>query len=324
MRSDDMMKPQLTLLLALLLPALAHAEYDELTELKRSSQTALQKSADRLSNVDLKFEGVVNFGKALKTVEDPAKADVAQLTVTNKDYWRAVLEMAPTDPSILYAHAHLHAARGETAYADAYFLLGSLTMGPDFKAEVTRYQDLKAKLDKRVARGLQVGIQHHDQEEYAESLTAYDEVIAQHPNCAWAYYEKGYSYLMMGKDDPQLEKKRGEMYAACRQRDPFYWRAYQGSDQKVIRGLLVLGRKVLPFVSGKQRDVPALKAFAEGCEEIELHQFAAHARWQLVQLDSDNIEDHLRAFLDLLPKCGCKEAEFFRSQFKFDDIDLFR
>lgn len=178
------MKTYIAVLLAVFLPLFAHAQYEELATLKKSSQQALQGYAERLSNVNPKFEGVVNFGKALQSIKDAARVDVDRLTVANKDYWRAVLEMAPTDPSILFAHAHLHAARGETARAETYFLLGSLTMGDEFRAEVTRYQELKNKLDKRVARDIQIGIWHHDKGEYSKALEAYDGVISQDPNNA--------------------------------------------------------------------------------------------------------------------------------------------
>jgi tetratricopeptide (TPR) repeat protein len=257
----------------------------------------------------------------LQGTTNASKIKVDQLTSENKDYWRAVLEMAPSDPSILFAHAHLHVARGETARGETYFLLGSLTMDDDLQEELATYQKSKAKLDERVAQDIQKGIELHDKGKYTNALETYDSVISQHTNSAWAFYEKGFSYLMMGSDDPELEKKRAEMYAKCRGRDPFYWKAYQGTDQKVIQQLMILLEKVHPFVSGDKRDLQSLKAFAEGCEEVELFPFAAHARWKLVQLDPKNMETHIKRFLDLLEKCGCKEADFFRKQFNFEKDD---
>lgn len=315
------MKTFATLILTALLPALAQAEYKELTSLKEASHRAIKGYGKRLSGVNPKFEGVVNFGKALQQITDTSKIKVDELTSENKNYWRAVLEMVSTDPSILFAHAHLHIARGETAHAETYLLLGSLTMDDGFREELTAYRKSKARLDERVARDIQKGIEHHDKGEYTKALETYDSVISQHPNSAWAFYEKGFSYLMMGKDDPELEKKRMEMYAKCRQHDPFYWKAYQGSDQKVIQKLTILVKKVHPFVSGEKRDVQSLAAFAEGCEEIELFPFAAHARWKLAQFDRKNMETHIRRFLELLEKCRCKEADFFRKQFKIGKGD---
>jgi len=316
------MRVFLALLLIILLPPLGYAEYEELTTLKDSSSSTVQKHAKQMHRVDPKYEGVVNFGKALLTIEDIDKLDVDQLTVTSKDYWRAVMEMVPSNPAILFAHAHLHSARGETAHAEAYFLLGSLGMSDDFKKEFSEYWKLKTNLDQRLSDELQIGMQYHDKEKYTKALLVYDDVISQHPNSAWAFYQKGFSYLMMGKANPDHERKMKKMFSECRQRDPFYWQAYQGDDQELIRKLIVLGEKVHPFISGEKRDVESLKAFAEGCEEIGLFSFAAHARWKLTLYNSENKYTHVRKFLNLLGKCGCEDVDFFRDQFNLGEDGL--
>ncbi len=313
------MKIFFTILLVIFLSVLVCAEYKELSELKKFSHRAINGYAKRLSNVNPKFEGVVNFGKSLKLIKIDKKINVNKFTVESKDYWRAVLEMARTDPSVLFAHAYIYASRGETAYAEAYFLLGSLTMDDDFQDELNGYNEFKKKLSNRVEREMQIGFQYHDKGEYDKALAKYDEIISQYTNSAWAFYEKGFSYLMKGVVPPQTKNKKEQMYAACRQRDPFYWKAYQGSDKKVNKNLLVLLEKISPFVSGEKRDVKALNAFAEGCEEIEFYPLAAHAHWILASIDHENIDCHIKKFLDFLPKCGCKETDFFRKVFKFDE-----
>jgi tetratricopeptide (TPR) repeat protein len=313
------MKLRLALFFLLSLGCIVRAEYKELTKLKKFSKDALKEYSERLSNVDPKFEGVVNFGKALKRIEDEPDVSIAELTVESRDYWRAVLEMVPTDPSILFAHGYLHTTRGETAYAEIYFMLGSMTMGDEFSGELEEYRNLKAELDKRVEREISKGARYHDKKKYSKALDCYDAVIAEYPNCAWAFYEKGFTYMMMGRDNTELEKQRQQMYSQCRRCDPFYLYSYQGSDQKILDKLMVLGTKVYPFISGEKRDIEAFKAFAEGCEEMELYSFAAHAHWKLIHFDTDNMKDHIRKFLDLLPKSGCKEADFFRSQFNLEE-----
>ena len=306
---------------ALACPA-ASGEYEELTTLKVSSAQMLGQYAGKLAVVDPKFEGVVRFGQALQTVRDPGRADVPKLTYQSKHYWRALLEMVPSDPAILLAHAHLHAARGEIDQADTYFLLGNLTVGRSPRPELRRYERQRRRLMRKVEHGIKRGTRFHDEGKYAKALKAYDQVLAGHPHCAWAFYEKGYAYLMMGKDDPNLAARRAAMYAECRRRDPFYWQAYQGSDPNVLDDLTVLVKKVVPFVTGKQRTLEGLAAFAEGCEAMELYPFAAHARWILTRVDPDHMQQHLKAFVDLIEKCGCDDAEFFRNQFQFDQSKL--
>lgn len=296
--------------------SLAFAEYKDLTALKQYSLGAVKTYGAHLTKVDTKFEGVIDFGKSLKRIGQKKKFDISKRTYRSKYYWRAVLEMDPRDPSILFAHGYLHALRGETAYADMYFLLGSVTMDESHRAELSGYDQLREKLEMRVKKELGTGIAHHDKGEYEKALQVYDRVIAEHPNGAWAYYEKGFSYMLMGKDRKSYEKKMEKMFKACRERDPFFWQAYQGSDQKVIGKLKVLLEKIQPFLTGKKRTVEGIAAFAEGCEAMELYPFAAHARWKLVLLDSDNAQLHIRTFLSLLEKCGCEDVSFFRRQFK--------
>jgi tetratricopeptide (TPR) repeat protein len=315
------LKMHLSILLGCLTCSLSFAEYRELEVLKQSSRQVLMGYAQRLAAEDSKFEGVVKFGEALQAIKDETRVDIAKLTYQSKNYWRAVLEMTPKDSSILFAHAHLHAACGETDWTDPYFLLGSLTAGKSHRAELDTYTRLRKELDNRAGAEINKGIELHDRGEYSKAIEFYDVVIAEHPNCALAYYEKGLSYMMMGKDDPNHKQEAMQMYSECRRRDPFHWKAYQGSDPNVIRKLQVYLKQVHPFVSGEQRTKEGLVAFAEGCEAMELYPFAAHARWKLALIDSDNFQAHMKKFLDLIEKCGCKDADFFRKQFKFNEAE---
>jgi len=313
------MKMHWLIMLLCLFCSVSFAEYKELEALKQSSHQVLRGYSKHLVAIDPKFEGAVELGESLQANSDESKVDIAKLTYQSKNYWRAVLEMTPKDSSILFAHAHLYAARGETAYADAYFMLGSLTAGKSHRTEFDKYKNLRNELNKRAAQEIDEGIKLHDHGEYDKAIEVYDRVIAEHPNCALAFYEKGFSYMMMSKDEPSLKKKAMQMYAECRQRDPFFWKAYQGSDPNVIQKLQIYLKQVHPFVSGKQRTKEGFVAFAEGCEAMELHPFAAHARWKLALIDSDHLQEHIKKFLYLIEKCGCEDVDFFKKQFKFNE-----
>jgi tetratricopeptide (TPR) repeat protein len=310
------MKLYAVVLLICLFCSVSFAECVELETIKQSSGQVLSDYAQRMVAEDARFEGVVAFGRALQAIKDETNFDVAKLTNHSKDYWRAVLEMTPRDFSILFAHAHLYAARGETAWADVYFLLGSLTAGKNNRTELDKYKRLRNELNRRAGGEIGKGIKYHDKREYDKAIAIYDRVIAEHPNCALAYYEKGLSYMMMSKTYPSFKEKALQMYAECRLRDPFHWKAYQGNDPNVIRKLQVYLKQVHPFLSGKQRNKVGLIAFADGCEAMELYPFAAHAQWKLALFDADNAKEHLKKFIDLIEKSGCKEADFFRRQFR--------
>lgn len=315
------MKKYLALLLVLILSHTAHAEYESLTQLKDKSRQDLRSYAEQFCNVDPKYEGIVRFGEALRSIEDVGAIDIDRITIHNKDYWRAVMEMTPSNPSVLFAHAHLHIAKGEVARGETYLLLGGINMDAQFMDRLQTQLKYNAELVEQMSRDIQKGMQHHDKGEYDRALAVYDHVIAEYPGGAWAHYEKGFSYLMMGPQEPELIKKREAMYAACRERDPFYTHAYQGSGEGIVDKFIVMGGKVHPFTSGERRDFEAFLAYAEGCEELGLFHIAAHARWKLAQIDTENLEVHLKKFLDLLEPAGCKDADFIRSQFKFKDDD---
>jgi len=313
------MKMHWVILLLCLFCSFSFAEYKELEVLKQSSHQSLFGYAKQLTAEDPKFEGAVKFGESLQSINEETKVDIAKLTYQRKYYWRAVLEMTPKDSSILFAHAHLHATRGEISCADIYFLLGSLTVGKSPRTELDKYKRFRNELNNRKAKEIDVGIKLHDSGEFDKAIEVYDRVIAEHPNCALAYFEKGLSYMMMSKDEPSLKKKAMQMYAECRQREPFFWKAYQGSVPNIIQKLQIYLKQVHPFVSGKQRTKEGFVAFAEGCEAMELYPFAAHARWKLALIDSDHLQEHIKKFLYLIEKCGCENVVFFNKQFKFNE-----
>ena len=78
--------------------------------------------------------------------------------------------------------------------------------------------------------------------------------------------------------------------------------------------------KIAPFYSGGQRNREGFKAFAEGCEQMELYPFAAHARLKLSLIDPENVQEHLEKFFELIEKSGCKQAHILRQMFVFSNV----
>jgi tetratricopeptide (TPR) repeat protein len=318
------MKTRAYLLILIILAPFVYAEYSELRDIKKESKKAIKKYSIGLSNVDPKFEGVVNFAISLQTIENPEDVNIAEITVQSQDYWRAVMEMAPSDPSILFAHAHLYAAQGQIERAKTYLILGNISMGDELKSEFNKFKKRIEKLEKRAERDIKKGIALHDKQKYTEAIKIYDMVLKEHPNCAWAYYEKAFSYLTMWseKKNEDYKIKYEQMLAQCRECDPFYWQAYSGNNKnnRLNKMLTIMG-KIHSFSSGEKRDKEAFIKYAEGCEEIEIYAIAAHARWKLAQTDGDNAKTHLKKFLELIEKAGCKDTQLLRDQFILDEED---
>jgi tetratricopeptide (TPR) repeat protein len=309
----------LSIALLCLFSSLCRGEYAELVELQKSSLEVITVYGEKLASLDPKFEGIVNFGKALKAIDDPEDINIPELTYKSRDYWRATMEMSAEDPSVLFAHAYLYAAKGELAWADAYFLIGSLTMDKSRSSEYELYTRLRAKVNEKAAPEIEKGVALHNNMQLDEAIAVYDQVLEGYPNCAMAYYEKGFAYLMKSKEQPEFKRNAMQMYAECRKRDPFFWKAYQGDDQEILRKLQVYFKLVHPFIIGKERTGEGFVAFAEGCEEMGLYPIAAHARWKLALLDKKNATAHLKKLLDLIEKSGCKEAGYFREKIKFNE-----
>ncbi len=308
----------------------------ELDAIKKFSRDRIKEYTETLiTNKDL--IGAVTFAKGLQDLSDSnniTRKDISKLTDENVYYWRAAIEKTPRNSSVLFATAYLYAANGDISYADIYFIIGAVNADTRTRKELDNFMTLKDKLYVRLGKEISEGIKLHDEGQYKKAIEIYNKAIAKYPEYASFYYEKGLSYMMesrpadaktdeeiISKSDPNLRGKALEQYKICRELDPFFWRAYQGNDPNVISKLKVFIEKVSPFYSGQKRDIESFKAFAEGCEQMELYSFAAHARLKLSLIDSGNETEHLDKFFTLIEKSGCKQANDLKIMFNLSQAD---
>lgn len=314
-------------LIACLFGTLQFVQCQEMEAMKKLSRDRLHGYIDKL--IDNKsLTGCVSLALALQNVYDPnnniSEKDIPKLTYENGNYWRAAMEKTPRDSSVLYANAYLCASFGDVAYSDIYFLLGSMNVDEATMKELISFKELRDKLLVQLSKEISEGIKLHDEGHYEKAIEIYDRAIAKYPDITMLYYEKGLSYMVASLDanDPNraaqsqiLKDKALESYKKCREKDPFFWKAYQGNDPNVIKKLTIFLEKVSPFYSGQKRDLEAFKAFAQGCEEMELYPFAAHARLKLSLIDPPNADEHMNKFFELVGKSGCKQAEVLKTMF---------
>ncbi len=292
------------------------AEYEELQSIEKLSRERLSEYVDKLKD-NKSLTGSVNLALALQGAFDSnsfSEKDIPKITWENVNYWRAAMEKTPRDSSVLYANAYLDATFGEIAYSDICFLLGSINVDEAIKKELNSFKEIRDKLYIRLADEISEGIKLHDEGQYEKAIKIYDRAIAEYPGGALFYYERGLSYMIesKSKNDPNLMVKALDSYKICREKDPFFWKAYQGNDPNIINKQKILLEKVIPFYSGEKRDTESYKAFAEGCEEMELYPFAAHARLKLSLIDPKNSKEHLEKFFNLIEESGCKEGNNLR------------
>ncbi|MBN1972775.1 MAG: hypothetical protein JW787_04000 [Sedimentisphaerales bacterium] len=312
------------------------AQYEELESVKKFSRDRLEEYKEKI--IDNKgLIGSVNFALILQNVLIPSLEqsaddsnaaagktinitlkDIPMMTYKNGNYWRALMEQTPRDSSVLYAHAYMHAAFGDIPYSDIYFLLGSINVDENTRKELDGFRKLRDKLYVRLSKEISEGIKLHDEGKYAKAIEIYDKAIAKYPEGALFYYEKGLSNMIASRDTNDLKLKNTAlaMYKICREKDPFFWRAYQGDDPNVISQLKIFIEKVSPFYTGEKRDVAAFRAFAEGCEQMELYPFAAHARLKLSLIDPKNEKEHLDKFFELIKKSGFEQADTLKEKFE--------
>ena len=303
----------------------AFSQNAELESIKKLSRQRIKEYVDKLID-DKGLIGCVNMALALQEVPDSnafSKEDIQKLTNANGSYWRAAIEKTPRDSSLLYAHAYLCSYFGQIAYSDIYFLLGSINVDETIKKELDSFKVLRDKLYIKSSEAISEAIKLHDDGEYEKAIEIYDEAIEDNPENALFYYEKGLSCIFLGRGDPNAEwtKKGFEMFQACREKDPFFAKAYQGIDPNVITQQEILREKVLPFYTGQKRDTDSYIAFAEGCEQMKLYPFAAHAQLKLSLIDPKNSKEHMDKFFELIEKSGFTLADTLQEMFNLSKMD---
>lgn len=318
------MRKVVFLLVLFLFSSNAFSQSEELASIKKLSKQRLLEYVDELiSNKSL--TGSVNLALALQEVyvsNTLTVKDIPKLTYENGSYWRAAMEKTPRDSSVLYANAYLCAYYGQIAYSDVYFLLGSINVDDTIKKELDSFKELRDKLYVKCSEAISDGIKLHDDGQYEKAIQIYDNEIEKFPEIALFYYEKGLSCMMLGKGDPNAEwsKKGFEMFKTCREKDPFFWQAYVGNDPNITNQQEILREKVLPFYTGEERDTDSYVAFAEGCEQMKLYSFAAHAQLKLSLIDPKKADEHLDKFFELIGKAGFKQADILKEMFKLSKM----
>ena len=145
--------------------------------------------------VDDKFAGVKAIGKILGTTDFNKKQDIIALTERNGHYWRAIVEMADGDQSILIDKVVMHLANGDFDYVLPYLEIiplfsDKMSVGYYFINQINwRLKIFNSDLRSQI----QQGIQYHDRKQYDKAIAQYKRILKQYPNSAGANYELYFS-----------------------------------------------------------------------------------------------------------------------------------
>lgn len=280
--------------------------------------------------VDAKFQGVLNFGTAVKE-KKYQKSTIEQLTDSNPDYWRAVVEMEQGNQIIPFAKVCLHIANAEFDKAKRLLLIVNFFSKKGTLANVL-YDEISGKLDALDAELntiINEGIEMHDAKNYDKAIAHYKKHLKNFPNSAWLNYELYYSTAEKA-GSPELALKEWAKFKedvyAC---DPLYPLNVHANTGK--EGYLLFRRNEINdlFKTEENYSTDIVK-YADIAFDLENYSFAAQLYWlALSHFDKLVYEDRniLAYFLYSLDKLGDKEIiKNFKDDYTqtFKDIEAER
>ena len=274
--------------------------------------------------VDDKFEGVKTFGKLIEKTNFNETQNVESLTSTNKNYWRATMEMDIGNQLIPITKIFILVSQGELDYAKKYIEI--IRMYSDPKTITEKYleeinyrinvfnEELKAEIEK--------GIVEHDKGEYNKAINIYNEILIAYPNSSWTLYEKYFSENAKklaennasNEDREDWDKAKVEIY----KHNPLYNMDVRASNGKEAY-LLFKRQEVGSLFKKKDEKLKDIFKYAEIATDLGIYDFAAQLFWISTTFDKDFSQNSLNNYLYCLDKLGEKDL---KSNFKgnFDKI----
>ena len=260
----------------------------KLALLKRWARSEAIPLIARMSlDVDPKFVGVRNLGKALQGLKPSGPIDLVPLTDKNTDYWRAMLEMAPGIPLVPAVRAVLHVANGEIDSARRIVQ----TFAPfdrhqsGYSALISEFMAMSDLFYKEAEARIQKGIALNDLGKFDEALAVYEGLLKDYPRSAWAHYERYQTVQTKALQAKNPADKVLPEWAAVRkailEADALYASMARASSADELYDLL-LRKEIGELFRDKSKTVPDLLRFADVAVDLDQPGFAALIYWNLV------------------------------------------
>jgi hypothetical protein len=244
-------------------------------------------------------EGV---GKEIPIAKWP-KVDIGKLVDHNPNFWRMYYEIAPADPRLTLIHSGLLLSQGEAMRAAYILELGQHRPGipKEGKRAMRALQGTAMAALKATNTMTEEGTRLFDRGDYDGALKKYREALKLCPQNGWTSYELGYTLRTQAAvargeplkepDSVTVNEKSNDSpevtaaFAESRCHDPLQFRAYQGTNPEVLKGLVAIVRKVTPAWKAlreeaitKDAEYHALKDLSEGLLEAGVCDLAILAR----------------------------------------------
>jgi len=275
----------------------------ELDELRTWARAESQSIGAILASVDPEFLGVRQFGTVLSTPEDRAIGPVAAVTDSSAAYWRARLEMARTDPSVVLGRALLHVRAGEIDRASrVVHMVPDRLMTESYATSC--YRELKRRLHHYVeARGrlIESGIAAFDIGDRDTALDYYEAVLAADSLCAWAWHEVFLTRSFAESESTFTEYGR-RVYGA----DPLFTMGMQVTTGR--QGFELMRRlEIDGLFADREKVSEDMLTYATIALDVREYGFGAELFWTAFSYGSEKTADAaLDGFLYCLDRLGVK------------------
>jgi tetratricopeptide (TPR) repeat protein len=308
-----------------------HAKYESAdlrTKLELTKEYSINEVLPVLSAyqviVDDKFEGVKKFGKSIESTDFNKVQNINALTSTNKNYWRATMEMDIGNQLIPITKIFALASQGELDYAQKYIEIIQMFSDPETTSN-WYLQEINYRISlfhQELHKQIEKGISEHDKGNFQNAIKIYDDILTIYPNSSWALYEKYFSNnaqklsenKVTNDDRRDWDMAKSEIY----KHNPLYNMDVRASNGREAY-LLFRRQGVSNLFKKKDERLKDVFKYAEIATDLGIYDFAAQLFWLTATFDQGNSTESINNYLYCLDKLGEREL---KSNFKgnFDKI----
>ena len=283
-----------------------------------SYNIALPVLAEVESEVDPQFTGVRSMGALLSKTDFSRPQAISKLTAKNSDYWRAFVEMATGDQTIVISMICMYTSQGQFDHANNYLQLLPFFSEEDIFATYLS-EELSWRMtafNKALAEKVNEGIQLHDRGKYDSAINIYKEVLKAHPNSAFAKYEIYFSEnaKAVAKNPEAIDDRSAWDKAKIQifSDNPLYDMDVHASTGEEA-WLLFRRQEMKSLFKSQEKVKKDIIEYADIALDLKAYDFAAHVYWWVIlsipkeEYEGRNIIMHFLYCLDKLRETTIKE-----------------
>jgi len=259
------------------------------------------------AEVDSEYSEIREFSEILKDYDIYFKKPVESITDSSTIYWNSVLEMAPSDYSIIITKILLYISHGEFGYAKRLIDLVKL-----FPYEACLAQEYLHEIDlllgiyqKTLEDKILKGIQAYDQGNYDLALDRFIKIVAVDPSSAWCWHELLLTKKTLNFFDADEDDYNSLVYHA----DPLYPMGLEARN--AIEGFHMERRmRINELFQNPDSLLIDLTQYSEIALDVGQYGMSAEICWLVLPfLPNEKGQQMLNVFLFCLEQMGVSEIK---------------